>query len=153
MAAGAVLCAAGMVWLTQVSPTSSYVTMILGPVLLFGAGTGLVAVAATFVAMASVPAGESGATSALLQSMQQIGGSLGVAVLITVNGAAARGGSQVDGMRGAFTAGVAFTAAMLVTALLGFRRRSGGHGRSGGQERSGGHGRSGSQIWRRSSEK
>ncbi|WP_149262619.1 MFS transporter [Actinomadura sp. K4S16] len=127
MAAGAVLCAVGMVWLTQVSRDSSYVGMILGPVLLFGAGTGLVAVAATFVAMASVPAGESGAASALLQSMQQIGGSLGVAVLVTVDHA---GSSVVDGMRDAFTAGVGFTACMLL-ALVAFRvqGRSGAEGR------------------------
>ncbi|MBO2445657.1 MFS transporter [Actinomadura barringtoniae] len=133
MAAGAVLCVAGMVWLTQISATSSYAAMILGPVLLFGAGTGLVAVAATFVAMSSVEAGESGATSALLQSMQQIGGSLGVAVLVTVNDAAARGGSQVEGMRGAFVAGAVFTVLMLVTALLVFRRRRNDQGRSGSQ--------------------
>ncbi|MGP4022481.1 MFS transporter [Actinomadura sp. 3N407] len=141
MAAGAALCAAGMVWLTQISPTSSYVTMILGPVLLFGAGTGFVAVAATFVAMASVPPGESGATSALLQSMQQIGGSLGVAVLVIVNGAAAHDASPVDGMRGAFTAGVVFTVAMLALALLAFRRPSRDQGRTV------------SQIWRRGPEK
>ncbi|MFD0690629.1 MFS transporter [Actinomadura fibrosa] len=130
MAAGAALCVVGMAWLTRVSPDSSYLAMILGPVLLFGAGTGLVAVAATFVAMASVPPGESGAASALLQSMQQIGASLGVAVLVTVDHAAARGAahgaSRVEGMRGAFTAGLAFTVAMLAMALVAFRRRAAG---------------------------
>lgn len=125
MAAGTVLCVAGMVWLTQVPRDGSYVAVILGPVLLFGAGTGLVAVAATFTAMRSVPPGESGAASALLQSMQQIGGSLGVAVLVTVDHA---GSSKVDGMRDAFTAGVAFTACMLL-ALAAFRAQ----GRSGSQ--------------------
>ncbi|GGP96372.1 MFS transporter [Actinomadura coerulea] len=125
MAAGTVLCAAGMVWLTQVPRDGSYAAVILGPVLLFGAGTGLVAVAATFTAMRSVPPGESGAASALLQSMQQIGGSLGVAVLVTVDHA---GSSKVDGMRDAFTAGVAFTACMLL-ALVAFRAQ----GRSGSQ--------------------
>ncbi|NDU73875.1 MFS transporter [Actinomadura sp. DSM 109109] len=125
MAAGAVLCAAGMVWLTQVPRDGSYVAVILGPVLLFGAGTGLVSVTATFAAMRSVPVGESGAASALLQSMQQIGGSLGVAVLATVGHGAS---SEVDGMRDAFTAGAAFTAGMLV-ALAAFRAQ----GRSGSQ--------------------
>ncbi|OLT23232.1 hypothetical protein BJF79_02170 [Actinomadura sp. CNU-125] len=126
MTAGAVLCLAGMVWLTQAAQGSSYVTMILGPVLLFGAGTGLVSVAATFVALASVPPGETGATSALLQSMQQIGGSLGLAVLVSVHDAAAGGATGLDGMRGAFTAGAVFTAGMLLTALLAFRRRPAG---------------------------
>ena len=117
MVVGSLLCLAGMVWLTQVTAASGYVTMILGPVLLFGAGTGLVAVAATFVALSSVPSLDSGAASGLLQSTQQVGGSLGVAVLITVYAAA---GTPVHRMVHAFTAGTAFTACMLVTAAAAF---------------------------------
>ncbi len=117
MIVGSVLCVAGMVWLTQVSAGSGYLTMILGPVLLFGAGTGLVAVAATFVVLSSVPRLDSGAASGLLQSTQQVGGSLGVAVLITVYAAA---GTPVHRMVHAFTAGTAFTVCMLVTALTAF---------------------------------
>lgn len=155
MVVGAFLCAAGMVWLTRVPESGSYVAVILGPVLLFGAGTGLVAVAATFVAMASVPAGEAGAASAFLQSMQQIGGSLGVAVLVTAHGAAthgtaAEGASRVDGMRGAFTAGAVITAVLLATALLAFRRRERpDEGEQVGEraaDQAGDQGRSGSQI-------
>ncbi len=117
MTAGSALCVAGMLWLTGASATSGYATMILGPVLLFGAGTGLVAVAATFVALASVPARDSGAASGLLQSMQQVGGSLGVAVLIT----AYAGGGTAGGFTNAFTIGAAFTACMLAISLLTFR--------------------------------
>ncbi|MQA98604.1 MAG: MFS transporter [Streptosporangiales bacterium] len=42
MVAGSVLAIIGMAWLTQISATSTYVSTILGPVLLFGAGHGLV---------------------------------------------------------------------------------------------------------------
>jgi EmrB/QacA subfamily drug resistance transporter len=119
MTAGSVLCVLGMVWLTQASGTSGYLTMILGPVLLFGAGTGLVAVAATFVALSAVPPGDSGAASGLLQSMQQVGGSLGVAVLVT---AYATGDGQVSGTVNAFTTGVVLTVCMLATSVLAFRR-------------------------------
>ncbi|MGH3378628.1 MAG: MFS transporter [Actinoallomurus sp.] len=148
MVAGSVLCVAGMVWLTGVSAGSGYATMILGPVLLFGAGTGLVAVAATFVALSSVPRGDSGAASGFLQGMQQVGGSLGVAVLVTVYAsapAAGTVGTQVRGIGYAFTAGVVFTAAMLVISVVGFRRREvpGGPGAQGV---------SGSRSWMRSSE-
>ena len=118
MATGSVLSVAGMVWMTQVSATSGYLTMILCPVLLFGAGTGLVAVAATFVALSSVPEGDSGATSDLLQSMQQVGGSLGLAVLITVYTTAT---TPAVGITSAFTTGVAFTACMLAMSLIAFR--------------------------------
>jgi EmrB/QacA subfamily drug resistance transporter len=124
MVAGSVLCVAGMVWLTGVSAGSGYAAMILGPVLLFGAGTGLVAVAATFVALSSVPRADSGAASGLLQGMQQVGGSLGVAVLVTVYASApsSLAGTQVSGIGYAFTAGVVFTVGMLVIAVAGFRR-------------------------------
>jgi hypothetical protein len=118
MTAGSVMCVIGMVWLTQASETSGYFTMILVPVLLFGAGTGLVSVAATFVALSAVPPGDSGAASGLLQSMQQVGGSLGVAVLVT---AYATGESAIGGTVHAFTAGVVFTFCMLATSLLAFR--------------------------------
>lgn len=123
MVAGAVLCVIGMVWLTRVSAASTYLTMLLGPVLLFGAGTGLVSVAATFVAMSRAKPQESGATSGLLQSMQQIGGSVGVAVLITAYAADLGRASPVEGMAHAFTAGAVLTAGMLVVASVGFRRK------------------------------
>ncbi|MDN3356282.1 MFS transporter [Actinomadura sp. DC4] len=130
MVAGSVLCVAGMVWLTGVG---GGLVAILGPVLLFGAGTGLVAVAATFVALSSVPRADSGAASGLLQGMQQVGGSLGVAVLVTVY---ASGPGSVAGMRRAFAAGVVLTVCMLVIAVAGFA----------------GQGVRGSTNWRRSSE-
>ena len=141
MVAGSVLCVAGMVWLTGVSGSSGYVAMILGPVLLFGAGTGLVAVAATFVALSPVAKADSGAASGLLQGMQQVGGSLGVAVLVTVYASAPSraGGTRADGIVWAFTAGVVFTACMLVISVAGFRR-------------GGAQGVRGSQSWMRSSE-
>ncbi|MFC4909666.1 MFS transporter [Actinomadura gamaensis] len=132
MVAGSVLCVAGMAWLTQVSADGSYLSLILGPVLLFGAGSGMVSVSATFAAMASVPSGEAGAASAVLQSMQQVGGSLGVAVLVTVDDAT-RGATPADGMRGAFTAGLVLTVAMTAVAAFGFRRGAEDQGRSGSQ--------------------
>ncbi|MQA94587.1 MAG: MFS transporter [Streptosporangiales bacterium] len=121
MVVGSLLCAAGMLWLTGAGPDSAYASMILGPVVLFGGGTGLVAVAATFVAMSSARPEESGATSGLLQSMQQVGGSLGVALLVTVYGLTA--GPPLRGMTAAFTAGTVLTAAMLVVSLTAFRPR------------------------------
>jgi MFS family permease len=119
MVAGSVLCVAGMAWLTGASAHSGYVAMVLGPVLLFGAGTGFVAVAATFVALSSVPRADSGAASGLLQGMQQVGGSLGVAVLVTVYASA---GGVMRGIGAAFAAGVVLTVAMLVLAVAGFGR-------------------------------
>lgn len=119
MVAGSVLTIIGMAWLTQISASSTFASVILGPVLLFGAGHGLVSVAATAVAMTDLPAGEHGGASGLIQTMQ-VGGPLGIAVLVAVY-------EQVDGTRvqslaGAFTGALVLSLLMLATALTVFRR-------------------------------
>jgi EmrB/QacA subfamily drug resistance transporter len=90
MAVGAVLAAAGLGWLSQVSVTSGYVEGILGPMLVFGLGMGLLFVPLTIVAVSGVERHESGAASSLLNVMQQVGGSLGLSILVTVFGTASR---------------------------------------------------------------
>ena len=90
MTAGALLAATGLAWLTQVSVTSGYVDGILGPMLLFGLGMGLLFVPLTIVAVSGVPPREAGAASSLLNVTQQVGGSLGLSILVTVFGTASR---------------------------------------------------------------
>ena len=90
MAVGSVLAAAGLFWLTQVSVTSGYVEGVLGPMLVFGLGMGLLFVPLTIVAVSGVDRHESGAASSLLNVMQQVGGSLGLSILVTVFGTASR---------------------------------------------------------------
>ena len=90
MAAGALLAATGLAWLTQVSVTSGYLDGILGPMLVFGLGMGLLFVPLTIIAVSGVPPHETGAASSLLNVTQQVGGSLGLAILVTVFGTASR---------------------------------------------------------------
>jgi Major Facilitator Superfamily len=90
MGAGAVLTALGLAWLSQVSVTSGYLDGILGPMLVFGLGMGLLFVPLTIVAVSGVERHESGAASSLLNVMQQVGGSLGLSILVTVFGTASR---------------------------------------------------------------
>jgi Major Facilitator Superfamily len=90
MTTGAVLALVGLAWQTQVSVDSSYVSGILGPMLVFGLGMGLLFVPLTIVAVSGVPPRESGAASSLLNVMQQVGGSLGLSILVTVFGTASR---------------------------------------------------------------
>jgi EmrB/QacA subfamily drug resistance transporter len=90
MAGGAVLAASGLAWLSQVSVTSGYVEGILGPMLVFGLGMGSLFVPLTIVAVSGVERHESGAASSLLNVMQQVGGSLGLSILVTVFGTASR---------------------------------------------------------------
>lgn len=122
MVAGAVLTIAGMAWLTQASADSTYVEIILGPFLLFGVGTGFVAVAAIVVAMDSIPEAESGVASGVLQATTPIGNTLGVAVFVTVFASISQHGTRVQGIAGAYAAGVVFCAIMIVIGLAGLRR-------------------------------
>ena len=90
MTAGALLAATGLAWLSQVSVTSGYVDGILGPMLLFGLGMGLLFVPLTIVAVSGVAPQEAGAASSLLNVSQQVGGSLGLSILVTAFGTASR---------------------------------------------------------------
>jgi EmrB/QacA subfamily drug resistance transporter len=90
MTGGALLAVAGLAWLTQVSVASGYLDGILGPMLLFGLGMGLLFVPLTVVAVSGVAPREAGAASSLLNVTQQVGGSLGLSILVTVFGTASR---------------------------------------------------------------
>jgi EmrB/QacA subfamily drug resistance transporter len=78
-------------WLSRVSPVTGYWTGVFGPMLLFGLGMGVVFVPLTTASLAGVRREDSGAASSLVNVMQQVGGSLGLAVLVAVFGTARRG--------------------------------------------------------------
>lgn len=90
MVTGALLAAAGLGWLTQTDVNSSYVGSLLGPVLVFGLGMGLQFVSLTLMAVSGVAPHEAGAASGILNTTQQVGGSLGLSILVTVFGTASR---------------------------------------------------------------
>jgi MFS family permease len=84
MVSGAVLAAAGLAWLARLEVTSSYAGGILGPMLVFGFGMGFEFVSLTLMAVSNVAERESGAASGVLNVTQQVGGSLGLSILVTV---------------------------------------------------------------------
>ncbi|MFC7302677.1 MFS transporter [Streptomyces monticola] len=90
MVTGSLLTAVGMGWLTFIDPGSSYVSGVLGPMLLFGLGMGLNFVTLTLTAVSGIADSESGAASGLLNTTQQVGGALGLSILTTVFGTASR---------------------------------------------------------------
>jgi EmrB/QacA subfamily drug resistance transporter len=81
---GMVLGAAAMIWLAQISVTSSYVTHVLPALLIMGLGFGMIFSPAINTATAGVARQDSGVASALVNTMQQVGGSIGTAALSTV---------------------------------------------------------------------
>ncbi|WP_443333539.1 MFS transporter [Streptomyces sp. CB00455] len=100
MVTGSLCSAGGLAWLTQIDVHSTYPGSILGPMLLFSAGMGMQFVSLTLMALSNVPDRESGAASGLLNSMQQVGGSLGLSILVTVYGTASR--TEAKDQAGAF---------------------------------------------------
>ncbi|GAB2604035.1 MFS transporter [Streptomyces capparidis] len=83
------LAAAGMVWLTGLGIGSSYASEVLPPTLVFGLGVGLVMAPAMNLATYGVQANDAGVASAALNAMQQVGGSIGTALLSTFASTAA----------------------------------------------------------------
>ncbi|MER5915834.1 MFS transporter [Streptomyces sp. NPDC001982] len=88
MLVGSTLVVIGLTWQTFISPDSSYLGGILGPMLVFGFGMGLNFVTVTVTAVSGVAQHEAGAASGLLNATQQVGGSLGLSILTTVFGTA-----------------------------------------------------------------
>jgi len=81
---GPLLVALGVLWASMLTPSASY-WHVLGPLVTFGLGMGFSFVPLTLNAVSSVQNHEQGLASSLLNTSQQIGGSLGLAVLVTVS--------------------------------------------------------------------
>ncbi|GGV75667.1 MFS transporter [Streptomyces massasporeus] len=84
MVPGMVLAATGMVLLTQITTHSSYASEILPALLLLGLGMGLTFMPVFATATAGVAPQDSGVTSATVNTSQQVGGSIGTALLNTI---------------------------------------------------------------------
>ncbi|HUX04445.1 MAG TPA: MFS transporter [Acidimicrobiales bacterium] len=86
---GMVMAASGLFWLTGLGIHSSYVTDILPPLVTLGFGVGLIFAPGFNTATLGVANHDAGVASALVNTSQQIGGSIGTALLNTLAGAAA----------------------------------------------------------------
>jgi predicted MFS family arabinose efflux permease len=84
MTVGPAFAAVGMLWLSRISEHSTYAGGLLGPMMLVGLGMGLTFVPLSLVALAKVPDKDTGVASSLLNTGQQVGGSVGLAILGTV---------------------------------------------------------------------
>jgi EmrB/QacA subfamily drug resistance transporter len=86
---GMALAAVGMVLLAQLGVDSTYAAHVLPALLVSGAGLGLVMAPAMSSATLGVAAADAGVASATVNTMQQIGGSMGTALLSTLAASAA----------------------------------------------------------------
>jgi predicted MFS family arabinose efflux permease len=85
LVSGLVLTAGGLVWFAQISVGGSYLSDILGPSLVAAFGLGFAFVPMTVAAVAGVEPHESGLASGLINTSQQVGGALGLAILAAIS--------------------------------------------------------------------
>ena len=86
---GMALAGAGMAWLTTLDLNSAYAANVLPPLIVIGFGLGLVMPTVMSVATYGVDARDAGVASAMVNTMQQVGGSIGTALLNTLAATAA----------------------------------------------------------------
>jgi hypothetical protein len=84
IASGMLLGAAAMLYLTRLTVTSSYPSAVLPALLVMGLGFGMIFAPAINTATAGVQRQDSGVASALVNTMQQVGGSIGTSALSTI---------------------------------------------------------------------
>jgi MFS family permease len=133
LAAGMVFVAAGLLWFSRVSVGGGFVGDILGPSLLAAMGLGFGFVTSTIAAVSGVNQREQGLASGLINTSQQIGGALGLAVLSTIattrtHDVMAAGGSSLhraltDGFQSAFLGGAVIAALGVLATLVLIRTR------------------------------
>lgn len=120
---GGLVAAAGFGWFGLISPSGSFLADVLGPSLVAGFGIGVCFVPPTGAATHGLPPHEAGMASALLNSARQIGGALGLAVLVTVqaqhtNGSLRAGHTAKEAMTSGFGLGLGLAGAILAVAAL-----------------------------------
>jgi EmrB/QacA subfamily drug resistance transporter len=132
LAAGLTLLGVGLILFTQVSVDGSYVTDLLPGFILVGVGLGFSFVPVSIAALAGVAGREAGLASGLINTSQQIGGALGLAILTTVSttrtedltapGQLPSLDALVSGYSLAFWVAAGFAAVSLATTLLILKR-------------------------------
>jgi EmrB/QacA subfamily drug resistance transporter len=132
-AIGISVAAVGMFMLTGMPVDGSYLNDVLPGLIPIAFGMGMTFVPITLMATTGVHGDDQGLASGLLNTSQQVGGALGLAVLSTVafNHAAAHGGTRADalvsGYTTAFTVGGILLAAGAALILLLIRRNDVAH--------------------------
>jgi EmrB/QacA subfamily drug resistance transporter len=131
IATGMLLGTAGMTYLTRLTVTSGYASDVLPALLIMGLGFGMIFAPAINTATAGVARQDSGVASALVNTMQQVGGSIGVSALSTIalsatasylvshhTGSLAPAVAATDGYTTAFTVSAALLGVGFILAIV-----------------------------------
>jgi MFS family permease len=121
MAPGAFVAAAGMALLTFLHVNSAYATQVLPAEILLGLGVACVMVPAFSTATQGVDQREAGIASAAVNTAQQVGGSLGTAVLNTIAASVTIGfvGGRAEALVHGYSVATMWGTAILLLGALG----------------------------------
>jgi hypothetical protein len=117
LAGGVVIALIGMTWLSRLTEHTPYLTGIALPMLVLGVGAGAAFTPLTSSGVAGVDAEEAGAASGLVNVAHQLGGSLGLGVLVTVFASALAALARTAGLANAISTALSAGAVMLGVGL------------------------------------
>ena len=124
MVPGLITAGIGLLLLTRITPETAYATHVLPSMLIMSSGMALVFIPLTSTSLHAVSNHDTGVASAMLNTSQQVGGSLGTALLNTVAATAtttyAAANTNLGEMGQAFAMTHGFTGAFKVSAILLF---------------------------------
>ncbi|MEU0482271.1 MFS transporter [Streptosporangium sp. NPDC006013] len=112
---GLALIVVAALWLSGVRAGGEYLTAVLGPLVIMGVGAGSAIVPLNIIILSETPAEDAGITSGVLQASLALGGSLGLAALLTVF---AGGDDVAAGMSRASTASAVVAGLAVVVSLV-----------------------------------
>jgi EmrB/QacA subfamily drug resistance transporter len=122
LAIGMACIALGLIWFTQISVDGTFLADILGPSILAALGLGFAFVPVTIAAVSGIEDREQGLASGLINTSQQVGGALGLAILAAVAnsviGSTETPDSLVEGFQAAFAVGAGFAIVGLIATLV-----------------------------------
>jgi EmrB/QacA subfamily drug resistance transporter len=133
---GQLFIAGGLLWFSAVSASGSYGSDVLGPSLLAAVGLGLSFVPVTIAALTGTAPHEAGLASGLINTSQQVGGALGLAILATIANSLTKNElhqgthpavALTDGFGRAFTVGAAFAVAGAILSMILISSRDSQH--------------------------
>ncbi len=122
LALGMAFIAIGLIWFSQISTDGTFLADILGPSLFAAVGLGFAFVPVTIAAVSGVEDREQGLASGLINTSQQVGGALGLAILAAIANGIINGshdpGKLTEGFQAAFLAGAGLAILGLIATLV-----------------------------------
>ncbi|MGA5521067.1 MFS transporter [Streptomyces pseudogriseolus] len=121
---GTALVTISFVWFAAaLNASSTYLGGVVAPLVVHSLGVALVFTPGTMLIMEGVPTRHSGSMSGFLQMVQQVGGSLGIAVIVAVHTSGGEPGAFLPGLTGAFWTAAALATVAVLISLIGLTAR------------------------------